>query len=84
MLLGLWQASWDGEASCELASDKNLGMGQRVPVGMGVVVPASRIAETLNQSELVKQRQEEYERRTENAATMDSLFPKDNPRHGDL
>jgi hypothetical protein len=35
------------------------GVSQRVPVGMGVVVPASRIAETLNQSELVKQRQEE-------------------------
>jgi hypothetical protein len=65
-------ASWDGEPSEALAREKKLKT--RVPIGMGIVVPAYRIAETLNQPELVMARQKEYEQRAnEEAATMDSL-----------
>ena len=75
VLLGLWQASWSGEPDKVLAEDKNL-KNRKVPIGMGVVVPASKIAEVLNKEALVKSRQNEYKRRlNENAATTDSLSP---------
>jgi len=61
VLLGLWQGSWDGEPAPAL--EQNQKLSRRVPVGMGVVVPASKVAETLNQPELVVARQEEYRRR---------------------
>jgi hypothetical protein len=82
-LLGLWQSSWDGEPAPVLAMDKKLEKNRRVPVGMGVVVPAEKIAETLNQPDLVMQRQKEYQRRSrENASVTDSLSSDDeNPSH---
>jgi hypothetical protein len=85
VLLGLWQASWDGEPAPALAQDKKLKKDRRVPVGMGIVVPSAKIAETLNQPELVMARQNEYERRLrENAAVTDSLPPsKDGPPAND-
>jgi hypothetical protein len=71
LLLGLWLGSWDGEPSETLAHEKGL-KGRRVPVGMGIVVPASKIAETLNQQELVMARQKEHERQlNEKAASTD-------------
>jgi hypothetical protein len=71
VLLGLWQGSWSEKPSKTLAKDKNLKKDQKVPVGMGVVVPANKIAETLNQPELVMARQKEYQRRLrENAAAI--------------
>jgi hypothetical protein len=92
VLLGLWSASWDGEPDDVLADDKNLKRGMRVPVGMGVVVPSYKIAETLNSEQLVRARREEYQRRLdETAATNDILAPSsfsapdygkdENPRH---
>jgi len=43
---------------------------------MGVVIPSSKIAETLNDRDLVMARRKEYERRLEAAAsTTDSLGP---------
>ena len=75
VLLGLWQASWDGEPTETLVDGRELN-GRRVPLGMGIVVPASKIAETLNQPELVTARQTEHVRRlNENSAPTDSLPP---------
>ena len=44
-LLGLWQAAWDAPASEVIVTDR--GRQMTVPVGMGVVVPTSRIVEVL-------------------------------------
>jgi hypothetical protein len=46
-LLGVWQASWTEEAG---------GRGARVPVGMGVVVPVSRLIELLRSDLLTEER----------------------------
>jgi hypothetical protein len=75
-LIGLWSGSWGEKASGTLAEGKKIRKDQKVPVGMGVVVPAGKIAETLNQPELIMARQKEYQRRlNEHAATTDSLRP---------
>lgn len=44
-LLGLWQAAWDAPAGEVLTAEH--GRQNTVPVGMGIVVPASKIIETL-------------------------------------
>jgi hypothetical protein len=44
-LLGIWQAAWEAPAGEVIAIDR--GQQMTVPVGMGVVVPASRILEVL-------------------------------------
>jgi hypothetical protein len=69
VLLGLWAASWDGEPEEILALDKHLARAAtRVPVGMGVVVPSIKIAETLNDPRLAMARRNEYERRLDQTA----------------
>ncbi len=74
MLLGLWQASWDEWPSRILSKEKKLSKDQKVPLGMGVVVPAYKIAETLNRTELMMARRQRYQDElTERAATTDSL-----------
>ena len=76
VLLGLWMASWQREPSPELALATGIGPSSRVPLGMGIVVPANKIAETLNDQELTVARQNEYQRRLkERAAETDSLQP---------
>jgi hypothetical protein len=83
VLLGLWRSSWEGEPDDTLAKDKKLS-GHRIPVGMGVVVPANKIAETLNDPELIMARRKEFERRArERAAIDDALPPLKSSRHDD-
>lgn len=48
-LLGVWQGSWDQEAPAARA-------GERVPVGVGIVVPASDLLALLNQKDVVEER----------------------------
>jgi hypothetical protein len=59
-LLGMWQGSWDAPP------DQVLGLAQgkevRVPVGMGVVIPADHIHAILEGDELKKMRTEHKER----------------------
>jgi hypothetical protein len=45
-LLGVWQGSWEQE----------LPQGQRVPVGVGVVVPATDLLALLNQADVAEER----------------------------
>jgi hypothetical protein len=53
-LLGIWQASWEGEPLPHLQKR----LYERVPVGMGVVVPAERLRDLLDRSDLKAQRTE--------------------------
>ena len=76
-LLGLWQSSWDAPPDEVLAVQA--GGGVRVPVGMGIVVPAQKIIETLEQEELkamrgrIKIMREKIA--AETAASPDSAMP---------
>jgi hypothetical protein len=63
VLLGLWMAAWKAEPSTELATEIDVSGDTKVPLGMGIVVPANKIAETLNQPELITARRKECERR---------------------
>jgi hypothetical protein len=70
-LLGLWHGAWDGTAAGVLSEE--LGRGVRVPVGMGLTIPAKRIAEVLESPDLQQQRESEVKRLAASmAATMDS------------
>jgi hypothetical protein len=71
-LLGLWQASWDAPPD-----EVMVGRGVRVPVGMGIVVPAQKIIDTLEQEELVEMRNDSKARREAEApaATPDAAIP---------
>lgn len=73
-LLGLWSGSWDAPAD-EVVSVQT-GKGARVSVGVGVVVAASKIKETLDIPELVKARDEVKKQREEkiHAAEPDSAI----------
>jgi hypothetical protein len=53
-LLGLWQGSWDGVATGMLA--QQVGQATRVPVGMGITIPARRITEVLQLPEFEQER----------------------------
>jgi hypothetical protein len=53
-LLGMWQGAWDAPPDEILAIEK--GEDVRVSVGMGVVIPAQKIKEALDQEELRKMR----------------------------
>jgi hypothetical protein len=63
-LLGVYAGAWQGEPSATLASDRNLGLDKRIPVGMGIVVPGERILEVvMNDPELQKYRAEIHQKR---------------------
>ena len=47
-LLGLYTGAWDGEPGAILEADRNLRGGKRVPVGMGLVVPAKKIIDLID------------------------------------
>ena len=76
-LLGLWQGSWDAPPDDVLAAQA--GRGVRVPVGMGIVVPAQKIIETLDLEELREMRQRVKTERDRlaagTAASLDSAIP---------
>ncbi len=54
-LLGVWQGAWD--ASPDEVRATSLGHDVRVPVGMGVVVPASKLSEVLVMDAMKKDRE---------------------------
>jgi S1-C subfamily serine protease len=54
-LLGVWQGAWDGVAGDTL-SQQTGRQGARVPVGMGIVIPAKRIREVLALDEIKEER----------------------------
>jgi hypothetical protein len=59
-LLGVWQSSWDALPDEVLAVEQ--GMALRVPVGMGLVVPAQKLIDLLELPEIKVQRQAIRER----------------------
>jgi hypothetical protein len=65
-LLGVWQGAWDAPADEVLAADR--GRDLRVPVGMGVVVPATKLLEVLETPALQERRAEWQRRRDAQAA----------------
>lgn len=58
-LLGIWAGSWDGY---EVAADRALKMELRVPVGMGFVVPATKLVELLKSEPVAAERAAFHER----------------------
>ena len=88
-LLGVWQSDWEFPAETVLGPRKEVLAGALVPLGMGVVVPANRILEILNDSRLAEKRQSARNQQIErNGATMRSTTPPkkpnivpDNPTH---
>jgi hypothetical protein len=70
-LLGLWAGAWDGISGPMLT--EQLGKKERrVPVGMGIVIPAMQIVEVLNSEPLRQMREQaKAEEAAENAASMD-------------
>jgi hypothetical protein len=53
-LLGLWQAAWDAPAGEILTAEQ--GRQNTVPVGMGIIVPSSKIIEVLELPAMYKKR----------------------------
>jgi hypothetical protein len=53
-LLGLYAGSWDGEPGGILAKDRTFQGSVRVPVGMGIVVPAEKILELIRDHPTIK------------------------------
>jgi hypothetical protein len=62
VLIGLWQSSWEGYPSERLMEARPSAALGRIPVGFGLVVPAYKIAETLNQPEAVEERKKIYKK----------------------
>jgi hypothetical protein len=50
-LLGIWQGSWDGESAVKDSRNRS-----RVPFGVGVVTPATKLLELLEQPEVASER----------------------------
>lgn len=59
-LLGLYTGSWDGEPGHILATDRTLHGSKRVPVGVGTVVPADRIAELIREHPQMKKERKDF------------------------
>ena len=80
-LLGIWQAAWDAPPTEILGAGRP--SGTRVPVGMGLVVPAYRIIEVLEKQELKDMRNKIYDEiELQGAAVSDSAPPTtDDNRH---
>ena len=82
-LLGVWLGAWNAPPD----EIKGLSMDKRkslVPVGMGIVVPAPRIIELLEEPKLVKRRQYFKDKEDgKRAASLQSATPTkaDNPLH---
>jgi len=79
-LLGLWSSSWDAPPDEVLAAQA--GKQNRVPVGIGVVVSAQKIEETLLHKDLIEMRKQIKAMRealaADDAATTDSAIPTAN------
>ncbi len=82
VLLGVWQGAWDAKTDAVLTADR--GKEMRVPVGMGVVVPAAKLIEVLEMPKLKKEREVYLARGEQNvAASLDAVPPASdaNPNH---
>ena len=55
-LLGVWIAGWPGQPNKTFAAAKGLSESARVPVGMGLVIPAARIVDILGRRDLIEER----------------------------
>jgi hypothetical protein len=75
-LLGVYSGAWEGEPSEGLAADRKLAPGTRIPAGMGLVVPAERIIETIISDPELKKRRVEGARREESAALSVDANPE--------
>lgn len=85
-LIGIWQGAWTAPPDEVMSAEMAQGKSVRVSLGMGVVVPITKLLELLETSELQKQRMAIYaERKAKiHAADMDSVkIPSnmDNPQH---
>jgi hypothetical protein len=90
-LLGMWVANWPGDPDDRIAKAMRLRRGSQVPVGIGMVVPASFILDILQSPTVERKRVLAKQKRLhEKAATRNSLpretaakaEPEDsNPRH---
>ena len=70
LLLGIWQAAWDAKPDEVLAS--GVGRNVKVPVGLGVVVPAPKLLELLEDPKLKQERKDKQEESlTEETATLE-------------
>jgi len=81
-ILGLYVGAWDGKPGSILAADRNLSGNQRVPLGMGVVVPVDKILELIVNDASLKARRakwREARERHRSTAKMDSAFSADPP-----
>jgi hypothetical protein len=83
VLLGIYIGCWDGEPGEILAKDRNLKGGTRVPVGVGMVVPAQKIIELIRgDPKLLEYRNNRVNLvKNANAAVQDSALGSDNPTH---
>ena len=80
LLLGLWQGSWDAPPD-EIVAIQS-GKDVRVSVGMGIVVPAERIIELLEQDEMKKARAEAKDKAAASrAAGLDVASPATSSPH---
>lgn len=77
-LLGLWQGSWQAPASEIYRPGK-----PNVPVGIGVIMPATRIVDVLELPELVEKRRIQKPPHIEYVASLDVATESvtDNPQH---
>lgn len=74
-LLGVWIAAWPGRPRPKVGAPK----GSLVPVGFGVVVPAERIVETVD--EALKKSRKEIEKNIPAASTQSVKSETANPAH---
>jgi hypothetical protein len=84
-LMGIWQGAWDAKADAIRAT--TLGYELRVPVGMGVVIPAYKLVELLQMPEVKRERDNSKKSWGDTPAKLDSVPSSDvsdadaNPRH---
>jgi hypothetical protein len=86
LLLGMWQAAWEAPAGEVLTLDRG-GKEMTVPVGMGVVVPATKIVEVLELPDLKKMRHDAAKKQVETQAAQPQSISNvsaptaENPNH---
>jgi hypothetical protein len=80
-LIGIWQGAWNAPPDKILSAEIETGKIVRVPVGMGVVVPITKLIELLELPEL-KKRRETIIKANIHAADLDAVIPDtENPQH---
>jgi hypothetical protein len=84
-LIGIWWGAWNFHPDQVLATERGLSKDNRVSLGVGIVIPATKILELLELPEMQKKRADFISKRDlQNAASPESVKPiikLDNPRH---